>query len=99
MIGSLRAAGISALLLLGGCATAAPAPKPATAPPAAATSAPAAEVSETLATVGSETITVADFAREMGRRAQERRRAEFDIEVMVRRLEDLYTELRARASR
>jgi glycosyltransferase involved in cell wall biosynthesis len=38
-------------------------------------------------------------ARELGRRAQERRRAEFDIEVMVRRLEDLYTELRARASR
>ena len=38
-------------------------------------------------------------AREMGLRAQERRRAEFDIDVMVRRLEDLYTELRARASR
>ena len=29
-------------------------------------------------------------AREMGRRGQERRRAEFDIDVMVRRLEELY---------
>ena len=38
-------------------------------------------------------------AAEMGRRAQERRRAEFDIDVMVKRLEDLYTELRAKASR
>ena len=30
----------------------------------------------------------------MGQRAQERRRAEFDIEVMVRRLEELYVRLR-----
>ena len=29
-------------------------------------------------------------AAEMGRRGQERRRAEFDIDVMVRRLEELY---------
>ena len=38
-------------------------------------------------------------AAEMGRRAQERRRAEFDIDVMVKRLEELYTELRAKAGR
>jgi glycosyltransferase involved in cell wall biosynthesis len=38
-------------------------------------------------------------AAEMGRRAQERRRAEFDIDVMVRRLEELYVRLRAEASR
>jgi glycosyltransferase involved in cell wall biosynthesis len=38
-------------------------------------------------------------AAEMGRRAQERRRAEFDIEVMVRRLEELYVRLRGEASR
>jgi glycosyltransferase involved in cell wall biosynthesis len=38
-------------------------------------------------------------AREIGRRAQQRRREEFDIDVMVRRLEDLYVELRAKASR
>ena len=38
-------------------------------------------------------------AREMGRRGQERRRAEFDIDVMVKRLEDLYTELNAKARR
>jgi glycosyltransferase involved in cell wall biosynthesis len=35
-----------------------------------------------------------DAARAMGERARERRRAEFDIDVMVRRLEQLYTELR-----
>jgi glycosyltransferase involved in cell wall biosynthesis len=38
-----------------------------------------------------------DAAREMGARARERRRAEFDIDVMVRRLEALYEELRAKA--
>ena len=38
-------------------------------------------------------------AREMGRRGQERRRAEFDIDVMVKRLEELYTELTAKAAR
>ncbi|HZO60957.1 MAG TPA: glycosyltransferase [Solirubrobacterales bacterium] len=38
-------------------------------------------------------------AAEMGRRGQERRRAEFDIDVMVKRLEQLYTELRAKARR
>jgi len=35
-----------------------------------------------------------DAARAMGERARERRRTEFDIDVMVRRLEQLYTELR-----
>ena len=35
-----------------------------------------------------------DAARAMGERARERRRTEFDIDVMVRRLEALYTELR-----
>jgi glycosyltransferase involved in cell wall biosynthesis len=34
-------------------------------------------------------------AAEMGRRGQERRRKEFDISVMVRRLEELYVRLRA----
>ncbi len=34
-------------------------------------------------------------AREMGARGQERRRTEFDIDVMVHRLEDLYLELLA----
>jgi len=34
-------------------------------------------------------------AREMGERAQERRRAEFDLSVVIRRLEDLYCELLA----
>ena len=38
-------------------------------------------------------------AAEMGQRAQERRRAEFDIDVMVRRLEELYARLRGEASR
>jgi glycosyltransferase involved in cell wall biosynthesis len=38
-------------------------------------------------------------AREMGERGQERRRAEFDIDVMVRRLEELYIELTAKAAR
>ncbi len=38
-------------------------------------------------------------AADMGHRAQERRRAEFDIDVMVRRLEELYVRLRAEASR
>ena len=32
-------------------------------------------------------------AREMGRRGQERRRSEFDLDVMIRRLEGLYLEL------
>jgi glycosyltransferase involved in cell wall biosynthesis len=36
-------------------------------------------------------------AAEMGRRGQERRRAEFDIDVMVRRLEELYVRLRGEA--
>jgi glycosyltransferase involved in cell wall biosynthesis len=36
-------------------------------------------------------------ARQMGSRGRERRREEFDIEVMVRRLEALYEELRAKA--
>ena len=36
-------------------------------------------------------------AREMGRRGQERRREEFDIDVMVRRLEELYVRLREEA--
>jgi glycosyltransferase involved in cell wall biosynthesis len=36
-------------------------------------------------------------ARQMGARGRERRRTEFDIDVMVRRLEDLYVELRAKA--
>ena len=36
-------------------------------------------------------------ARLMGERARERRRTEFDIDVMVRRLEELYEELRAQA--
>jgi glycosyltransferase involved in cell wall biosynthesis len=36
-------------------------------------------------------------ARRMGERGRERRRTEFDIDVMVRRLEALYTELRAKA--
>ncbi|HMH48228.1 MAG TPA: glycosyltransferase, partial [Solirubrobacteraceae bacterium] len=34
-------------------------------------------------------------ARAMGARGRERRRAEFDIDVLVRRLEDLYLELLA----
>lgn len=38
-------------------------------------------------------------AAELGQRARERRRAEFDIDVMVRRLEELYVRLRAEASR
>ena len=38
-------------------------------------------------------------AAEMGQRARERRRAEFDIDVMVRRLEELYVRLRGEASR
>jgi glycosyltransferase involved in cell wall biosynthesis len=38
-------------------------------------------------------------AGEMGRRGQERRRAEFDIDVMVRRLEELYVSLRGSSSR
>ncbi len=38
-------------------------------------------------------------AAELGRRAQERRRSEFDIDVMVRRLEELYVRLRAAAAR
>ncbi len=37
-------------------------------------------------------------AADMGRRGQERRRAEFDIDVMVKRLEELYVRLRAEAS-
>jgi glycosyltransferase involved in cell wall biosynthesis len=40
-----------------------------------------------------------DRAAEMGRRGQERRRKEFDIDVMVKRLEELYTELRAKVAR
>jgi glycosyltransferase involved in cell wall biosynthesis len=36
-------------------------------------------------------------ARQMGERARERRRTEFDIDVMVKRLEALYEELRAKA--
>jgi hypothetical protein len=32
----------------------------------------------------------------MGQRGRERRRTEFDIDVMVRRLEQLYEELRGR---
>jgi starch synthase len=36
-------------------------------------------------------------ARLMGERGRERRRTEFDIDVMVRRLEALYEELRAKA--
>jgi glycosyltransferase involved in cell wall biosynthesis len=36
-------------------------------------------------------------AAEMGRRGQERRRKEFDISVMVKRLEELYVRLRAEA--
>jgi glycosyltransferase involved in cell wall biosynthesis len=39
-----------------------------------------------------------EAARAMGERARERRRTEFDIDVMVRRLENLYVELRAKAS-
>jgi glycosyltransferase involved in cell wall biosynthesis len=39
-----------------------------------------------------------DAARAMGERARERRRTEFDIDVMVRRLEQLYTELRGARS-
>ena len=35
-------------------------------------------------------------ARQMGERARERRRSEFDIDVMVRRLEALYEKLRAK---
>ena len=35
-------------------------------------------------------------ARQMGERGRERRRTEFDIDVMVRRLEALYEELRAK---
>ena len=35
-------------------------------------------------------------ARQMGEAGRRRRRSEFDIEVMVRRLEDLYTDLRGR---
>jgi glycosyltransferase involved in cell wall biosynthesis len=38
-----------------------------------------------------------EHARELGARARERRRTEFDIDVMVRRLEALYEELRAKA--
>jgi glycosyltransferase involved in cell wall biosynthesis len=38
-------------------------------------------------------------AGDMGRRGQERRRAEFDIDVMVRRLEELYVSLRGSSSR
>ena len=38
-------------------------------------------------------------AREMGRRGQQRRREEFDIDVMVRRLEQLYVRLRGEAGR
>jgi starch synthase len=36
-------------------------------------------------------------ARTMGERGRERRRTEFDIDVMVRRLEKLYEDLRAQA--
>ena len=38
-------------------------------------------------------------AREMGTRGRQRRREEFDIDVMVRRLEELYVELSAKAGR
>ena len=38
-------------------------------------------------------------AAEMGRQGQERRRAEFDIDVMVKRLEELYVQLSAQAAR
>jgi glycosyltransferase involved in cell wall biosynthesis len=38
-------------------------------------------------------------AREMGRRGRQRRREEFDIDVMVRRLEELYVRLRGEAGR
>jgi glycosyltransferase involved in cell wall biosynthesis len=39
-----------------------------------------------------------DRARAMGERGRERRRTEFDIDVMVKRLEALYEELRRKAS-
>ena len=39
------------------------------------------------------------YAREMGERAQKRRHAEFDLRVVIRRLEDLYCELLAQRGR
>jgi glycosyltransferase involved in cell wall biosynthesis len=53
----------------------------------------------TFAAAVAELLRDPEGAREMGRRARQRRRDEFDIDVMVRRLEELYTELRAKASR
>jgi glycosyltransferase involved in cell wall biosynthesis len=53
----------------------------------------------TFAAAVAELLRDSEGAREMGRRARQRRRDEFDIDVMVRRLEELYTELRAKASR
>ena len=46
---------------------------------------------------GADCCAIRDAARAMGERARERRRTEFDIDVMVRRLEELYAELRGEA--
>jgi len=48
-----------------------------------------------LAEAISELLEDPERARAMGERGRERRRTEFDIDVLVRRLEDLYCELLA----
>ena len=47
----------------------------------------------------SELLEDRDRAREMGLRGRERRRAEFDLDVMIERLQDLYVELLAKRGR
>jgi glycosyltransferase involved in cell wall biosynthesis len=54
---------------------------------------------EALAAAVAQLLRDPERARAMGQRAQQRRREEFDIDVMVKRLEALYVELRAKASR
>jgi glycosyltransferase involved in cell wall biosynthesis len=55
----------------------------------------AAEDPRALARAIAEMLSDPDRAREMGARARERRRREFDIDTLVHRLEDLYRELLA----
>jgi glycosyltransferase involved in cell wall biosynthesis len=54
---------------------------------------------EAFAAAVAELLRDPERAREMGRRGQQRRREEFDIDVMVKRLEELYVELNPKAGR